>query len=260
MMENYGVLVISHGSNNQEWVTLVDEAVQEIKLEKPIPIVSCFLEIVSGRLIQDGIDALEIQGVNHIITIPLFVSSGSTHMDEISYALGIKEEAILETDLERMRGQAYIHLCSPIDEDPIATEIIYNKIKELSTHPNQEVLILVGHGSDVSGFHEKWQVGLNGLIAQLQLKGGFDQVDAAMLKPDQLTMKMKKWHKNKPQHKIIIAPLFLSEGYFTKKVIPNRCKGFEYSYNGKAMLPSPLISKWMTHQIENYLINKSINR
>lgn len=259
-MDNYGVLVISHGSNNEEWVRLVDEAVQEIKLVQPIPIVSSFLEIVSGRLIQDGIDSLEAKGVNHIITIPLFISSGSTHMDEISYALGILEKAILETDLERMRTQAYIHLCSPIDEDPIATEIIYTKIKELSIQPNQEILILVGHGSDLTGFHEKWQEGLNGLIAQLQLKGGFDQVDAAMLKPDQLTLKMKNWHKNKPQHNIIIVPLFLSEGYFTKKVIPDRCKEFEYSYNGKAMLPSPLISEWMTNQIENYLNNKMINR
>jgi len=97
-----GVLVISHGSPDLDWVAFVDEAVAGtvVELQGNIPIVSSFLEIVEGRLIQDGIDQLEAWGVTDIIVIPLFVSSGSTHIDEISYALGMKSTPEKETDLE----------------------------------------------------------------------------------------------------------------------------------------------------------------
>ncbi len=91
-MERYGVLVISHGSRDGKWVRLVDEAVAQVLRPSDIPIVSSFLEIVEGRLIQDGIRTLERQGVTDIIAVPLFVSSGSTHVDEIGYALGAKPE------------------------------------------------------------------------------------------------------------------------------------------------------------------------
>ncbi len=47
-----GVLIISHGSRNREWVRLVDEAVERMS-------------------------------VTEMIVVPLFVSSGSKHVEEI---------------------------------------------------------------------------------------------------------------------------------------------------------------------------------
>lgn len=252
-MNKYGVLVISHGSRNEEWVRLVDEAIQQIELPAQIPIESSFLEIVEGRLIQDGIDRLEALGVTDIIVVPLFVSSGSTHIDEISYALGIIPEPNLETDLEPFEFQAVIHFCAPIDDDPITTEMIYSKIEQLSSQPEQEIVLLVGHGSKEEGFHQKWQQGLSSVAKQLKIRGRFDEVDYAMLLPDQVAEKMKNWKQLKPSHAVIVAPLFLSEGYFTEKVIPARLAGLNYRYNGKSMLPSPLISRWMEGQIIRFL-------
>lgn len=99
-MSKVGVLVISHGSRDQGWVDLVDEAVNAVHLPVDIPIYASYLELVEGRLIQDGIHSLEAQGVTEIIVVPLFVSSGSTHIDEISYALGVIEQPLLETDMK----------------------------------------------------------------------------------------------------------------------------------------------------------------
>ena len=102
----YGVLVISHGSREQDWVELVDEAVAQAAIPAGIPVFSSYLELVEGRLIQDGIDCLEAKGVTDIITVPLFISSGSVHIDEIRYALGLEAEPALPTDLPRMRAEA----------------------------------------------------------------------------------------------------------------------------------------------------------
>ncbi|UKS26590.1 cobalamin biosynthesis protein CbiX [Paenibacillus sp. HWE-109] len=248
-MRTYGVLVISHGSRDEGWVQLVDEAVAAVRMPQGIPIYASYLELVEGRLIQDGIYSLEAQGVTDIIVVPLFVSSGSTHIDEISYALGVVEQPLLETDLEPFDIQARIHFTSPIDDDPVIAEIIYDKIKELSESPRQEILLLIGHGSKEKGFHLKWRHGLELLAERLKALGGYDEADVAMLLPDQVNRKMAWWAEKKPGHTVIVAPLFLSEGYFTTKVIPSRMEGFAYTYNGRALLPSPLISKWIEKQI-----------
>ncbi|NOU99533.1 sirohydrochlorin chelatase [Paenibacillus planticolens] len=250
MTSKVGVLVISHGSKDKGWVELVDEAVSAVNLPTDIPIYSSYLELVEGRLIQDGIYSLEAQGVSDIIVIPLFVSSGSTHIDEISYALGVTREPLLETDMVPFDITARIHFTSPMDGDPvIVAEIIYAKIKELSESPSQEILLLIGHGSQEEGFHQKWLQGLEQLAERLKALGGYEEADVAMLLPDQVSAKMTAWMHKKPGHAVIVAPLFLSEGYFTGQVIPSRLEGFAYKYNGRALLPSPLISKWMEKQI-----------
>jgi sirohydrochlorin ferrochelatase len=252
-MKKYGVLVISHGSRNAEWVELVDQAVASVKLADVIPIYSSFLEIIEGRLIQDGITSLEQQGVTDILVVPLFVSSGSTHIDEISYALGLISQPTLETQMVPLTIQAQIHFGSPIDDDEDIAQILYDKIQSLSVTPSREIVLLVGHGSIEKGFHMRWRKGLERLAARLKAIGGFDVVDVAMLLPDQVKRKMNRWIHKKPEHTVIVAPLFLSEGYFTHEVIPLRMREFSYKYNGKAMLPHPLITRWMERQIHQMI-------
>ncbi|MBP1995807.1 sirohydrochlorin chelatase [Paenibacillus eucommiae] len=257
MMQKFGVLVISHGSRDSDWVKLVDEAICAVPMPIGVPVAASYLELVEGRLIQDGINTLEAQHVTDIIVVPLFVSSGSTHIDEISYSLGVIPEPTLETDMRPFDIQARIHFTSPIDDDPIIADIIYENIQALSVNPGREVVLLVGHGSIEKGFHLKWRRGLEKLAQRLKALGGFDETDVAMLLPDQVKRKMLWWSTRKPEHAVIVAPLFLSEGYFTRKVIPARMETFDYRYNGQALLPSPLISQWIRRQAEPFLGKQS---
>jgi sirohydrochlorin ferrochelatase len=247
----YGVLVISHGSRSEDWVRLVDEAVAEVRVPDGLPIVSSFLEIVEGRLIQDGIAALENEGVTDLIVVPLFVSSGSTHLDEISYALGVIPQPALPTDMAPFERTARVHMAAPIDDDPLVAELVYGKVRELSREPEREVLLLIGHGSVERGFRLRWRRGLERLAARLRRLGGFAAADAAMLLPDQTARKLRKWRERLPDHDVVVAPLFLSEGYFTRTVIPQRLEGHHHKvrYSGRALLPSPLVSRWMERQI-----------
>ncbi|WP_082053062.1 sirohydrochlorin chelatase [Gordoniibacillus kamchatkensis] len=248
----YGVLVISHGSRSEEWVRLVDEAVAEVRAPGGIPIVSSFLEIVEGRLIQDGIAALENEGVTDLLVVPLFVSSGSTHLDEIGFALGVIPQPLLPTEMTPFERTARVHMAAPIDDDPVVAELVYDKVRELSREPQREVLLLVGHGSAERGFHQRWQRGLKRLAERVRLIGGFAAADTAMLLPDQTARKLRRWQERRQDYAIVAAPLFLSEGYFTQTVVPQRLEGRHHNvrYNGRALLPSPLVSRWMERQIE----------
>ena len=253
-MRRFGVLVISHGSREEHWVRLVDEAVAGMNVPGRLPVFSSFLEIVDGRLIQDGIRHLESLGVTDIIVVPLFVSSGSTHIDEIRYALGVTSAPECETELKPFVRTAAIHWCPPLDDDREVAEILADRVRELSVDPCREVLLLIGHGSGEAPFARRWLQGLRGLAEQLKALCGFQEADTALLLPEQAAERMTWWRERKPTHDIIVAPVFLSQGYFTRTVIPGRLKGFSYRYNGKTLLPHPLVSRWMEKRVRESLM------
>lgn len=250
---NPGILVVSHGSREESWVKLIDEAVRQASGSITVPVVSAFLEIVGGRLIQDGIDELEKQGVTDMFVLPLFVSSGSTHVDEIGQAFGLAPLTDFAGDLGLFRVEANVHYGSPIDDDEDIAEMLHSHIKELSARPDREAVLLIGHGSKEPVFHERWQAGLSALAERVRALGGFAKADYAMLLPDQAAGKLAALQQQEDVDDVIVVPLFLSQGYFTNKVIPARLEGLNYRYNGRAMLPHPAIERWLHRQMDGWL-------
>ncbi|MCE3198706.1 sirohydrochlorin chelatase [Paenibacillus sonchi] len=243
-----GILIISHGSRDKTWVSMVDEAVSHLTLGEELNVEASFLELVEGRLIQDGIDRLEDAGVTDIIVIPLFVSSGSTHVDEIEYALGAKAAPEKETELERFAVKAKVHYGYPVDDDPDIAVMIWDKLRGLSKHPERETILLVGHGSRHEGFRQRWQQGISSLAERVRRISGAAAADYGLLNPDSVRGKVEHWREQ--GHEVLVAPLFLSEGYFTKVVIPERLRGLEYAYSGQTLLPHPLLPHWIERQVK----------
>jgi sirohydrochlorin cobaltochelatase len=243
-----GVLIIGHGSRSPQWVQLVDDAVN--KLNVSVPVVAGFLELVEGRLIEDGIRQLEKEGVNHIIALPLFVASGSTHIDEIGYMLGVQDLDDPDEDLYRIETSAEIVYCPPMDDHPFIVEILLERVRELSTDPASEVLMLIGHGADEGENHRKWEGVLRRLAVTLRRRLGFKGATYGTLHPDNIASRIRAVSR---RNRTIVLPLFLSEGYFTKTVIPSRLEGASYVYSGKTYLPHPLVTRWMQTVIEQEL-------
>ena len=252
-MRRYGVLVISHGSRDPQWVNLVEEAVRGMDVPADVPGECAFLELVEGRLIQDGLDRLERRGVTDIAVIPLFASSGSVHVDEIAHALGVKPEPEGSGKLPRFRVRARVHLCGPLDDAPEAAEMLYESAMRLSSVPDKEMVWIVAHGSREKGFCGRWQRTLRRLADRVKTAGGFAAADYATLAPDQAACKMQAWRRRRPDLDMIVVPFFLSEGYFTRQAIPRKLQGFSYRYDGRALLPNPLVGRWLTRQASSFL-------
>ncbi|MGG1876212.1 CbiX/SirB N-terminal domain-containing protein [Paenibacillus cisolokensis] len=245
-----GVLVISHGSREPKWVSLVDEAVGKLAARLDMPVYSSYLELVEGRLIQDGITALESKGVTDLLVIPLFVSAGSTHVDEIAYAIGAKDVPELETELDLFQVQARVHFGTPMDDDPDVALMVWDKVKALSVQPEKEVVLLIGHGSRHGSFRRRWEQGMSSLGGRVSEISGTN-ADYALLSPGDVRDKAILWKERGCD--VIVAPLFLSEGYFTEKVIPERLAGLNCRYSGHTLLPHPLLTQWMESQAVHLL-------
>lgn len=257
-MKKPGILIISHGSPEPEWMRWIDEAVEQTTFPADMPVYSSYLDNVPGRLIQDGIDELERQGVTDLLVIPLFVSSGSTHIDEISYALGVKPAPDKETDLEPFRTQAKVHFGYPVDDDEDIAHMVWDKVKHLSTDPAREVVLVVGHGSIHGGFLHRWVKGIASLSRRVGQVSGTAYADYALLNPDSLTLKVRKWTNR--GYRVLVAPLFLSRGYFLNTVIPRRLEGLSHQYIGEALLPHPRLSHWMERQVDMLVEQMSVKK
>lgn len=251
-MNKIGVLVISHGSRDPHWVGLVREACAAVTLPAELagaPVECAFLELVDGHLIQDGIDRLERTGVTDIIVVPLFLSSGSTHVAEIAWALGLRAEPGVDTDLSRFRVAARLHMTGPIDDAPDMARLMAEKLVPLSEDPGRELVLLIGHGSEAEGFRELYERGLASLARQVKEIGGFAEADYALLLPDQTAAKLRDWQSRRPDLTVLAAPVFLGEGYFTNRIIPGRLAGFPHKYSGRTLLPSPRVPAWISRKI-----------
>lgn len=250
-----GLLVISHGSREASWVALVDETVEAARaaLGSDLSMEAAFLELVEGRLIQDGIDRLEAAGVTHIFALPLFISSGSTHVDEIGWALGAYPEPRTETDIMPYEVAAKLTYGKPMEDDPELVGVVLERLKEMSTHSASESILLIGHGSKEPGFQEAWEQELTAISEQLMRVGGFGACSSALLLPNQVQERWEGLRQSHPRHTIVVVGLFLSEGFFTKEVIPRRLEGLECRYDGHALMPHPRIADWIVRHTLDWL-------
>ncbi|MBB6690689.1 cobalamin biosynthesis protein CbiX [Cohnella xylanilytica] len=258
-----GVLVISHGSQERGWVDRVEETVEGVraKLGGGVPVECSYLELVEGRLIQDGIERLEAQGVTDLLAIPLFVSAGSTHVDEIGWSLGAYEEPRRPTDLERCRVNARLTYGKPIADDPEIAEVLLDKLKEssVSSEPSKECLLLIGHGSEEPWFREEWKRGLEGLAARMKRVGGYAGAAVALLRPEEVAERVRELRGSHPRGTAIVAvPVFVSEGYFTSSVIPKRLEGTGCRYAEGSLIPHPKVEEWIRRQASEWLESLSV--
>ncbi|SES38940.1 sirohydrochlorin chelatase [Salipaludibacillus aurantiacus] len=245
-----GILVIAHGSRNQKWVELIESSVTKLKTHAPVAI--GYLELVEGKGIAEGVKSLEDDGVDEIYVIPYFVCSGSTHLEEIQYALGVLDNTELDTHLERIESNARILWGEPMDDNPHILDLLKDRISSLSNHPSQETLLLVAHGSNRPSFQPIWEKTLMSMCTQLQKYFGFPSASFATILPDTIEDSASKLTE-KHAEQIIAVPVFLSEGYYTSKKIPEKFNGFPHVYSGETYLPHHLVNDWLQEQVNRYV-------
>ncbi len=169
-------------------------------------------------MIQDGIDQLEAEGVTDMYVLPLFVSSGSTHVDDIGQGFGeppvsLEREGDLGAFVIR---SARVEYGQPIDNDSFIAELLYENIRELSEQPGQEELLLIGHGSREKAFHGRWRDGLGQLAERVRALGGFAGAKTAMLLPNQAACVMGSMKKKSPAAGGTRGAALFEQGLFYK--------------------------------------------
>jgi sirohydrochlorin ferrochelatase len=100
--EKIGIVVIAHGSPSEAWCNPIRDAVAETEL--PYQVELGFLELVPNETINNAVDKLDDAGVTKIIAVPLFISSYSSHIQEIEYVLGLRDTLPLANEITMVEG------------------------------------------------------------------------------------------------------------------------------------------------------------
>lgn len=297
--EKIGVLVLAHGGS-VEWNQQIEDAVRPIRQKYPVEIA---YGMALPRTIQEGIDKLEAGGANKIVVVPLFISSYSFIIRQTEYLLRkrdvLAEPAVImdhsagghgshgqqngnnhdthsqhgsqndsaKSDLQPLTFKSEIILTNALNDHPIVADILFSRIKELSTNAANETVIIVGHGPNPEDDNRKWVVAMESLadqVRELQKKNGVssrtllcvtvrDDADKEIYEQAKEHLRSLVRQSGK-QGDVIVIPLLLSKGGVEQGII-KRLDGLTYKWSGKTLLPDEKITQFIESSVAEAVKN-----
>lgn len=267
-----GVLVLAHGGpstkliKNEEnkydklplWNKMVIDAVKP--LEKKYNIEIAF-GMADPETIQAATDRLEEKGAKKIVAVPLFISSYSSIIENTAFILGLRKRTkTSQKELTSIKSNVEFAMTSAIDSHPLIAEILLDRATELSKNPNDETVIIIGHGPNDPVQNEKWLNGMMILASFVKEKGDFKDVKVTTLRDDaskeireKATMILREMVMMASlKGNVIVLPHLIARGGI-ESGIPERLKGLDYIYNGKTLLPHENITKWIDLSVTHIL-------
>lgn len=238
-----GVLLVAHGSRILNWRGGIFELYK--KLQIVYPVVIGFLDGVGEEGIQGALLRLKESGVKQVLVIPLFVCSGSSHIEEIRSLLRFGEGKRVSRWEEMI-----LYWEEPLNDHPLVIEILKERIQNMSKNLEEEVLMLVAHGSRVREKQDIWEAMVARIAFQLKKEFGFKGVTYATIHPNTLKRRARMVSR---KHSLLILPLFLCEGYYTNTFIPEQLAGITYRYDQRPYFPHPNGVRWIKELIDYWV-------
>ncbi len=188
--EKLGLLIIAHGSPMHRWNTLVLELEKEVKKMMSERSNNPFSEIRIAFMefnepsINTAIKGLENVGIDEVYVMPLFVAPSEHSLYDVPTILGLykdKEtiERIKEEGIPIIDTKMRIIIGPSLNKGNILKEIILDRVKELSTMPDSEGVVLLAHGD--AGFEPTWNSMCREIGSYICAKTGIRYFDYAFV-------------------------------------------------------------------------------
>ncbi|MFA5668391.1 MAG: hypothetical protein WC967_04050 [Balneolaceae bacterium] len=199
----YGVLVLAHGSNNDSWDNSIHEVIKSVEDTYPTQVA---FGMADPSTMQPAIDSLEQSGVKKIVVVQLFISSHSPIIRQNEYLLGLRDslaDAPMlmmhhtmvskdeltnvetnsahaehgmdhnsdgDTELKQLNINAKILLTDPLDDHALVAGILLDRINALSHNPAKETILIVAHGPNGEQDNQNWVKSMENLANQIEIQ------------------------------------------------------------------------------------------
>jgi len=266
-----GILVLAHGVSSHHgghhpqgddpWELTVRETVRTAKSRIPYPVELAF-GMWSQKNFQTGVDALVAQGICRLVIVPFFVSSHSVVINTQRYQFHLTEENPLPFDPGRIRIPGSVRetkFQSALDDHVLLSEVLRDRLRGLSTTPENDEAIFVAHGPVSEEDDRLWLKDLavharricdsQGMAASCNIHPFTLQDDA--LPPIRhwktLMLRQLVGEITARGHNPVIVPVLLAPGGIEKGLI-ERLQGLTYRYNGRMLAPDPRLADWLVER------------
>lgn len=266
-----GTLLLAHGGD-AEWNAEVGKVRDALEAQGPS---EAAFGMADPAAIQAALDRLEARGAKRVVAVPLFVNSESEVMHQTRYVLGLAEKPseVLKHAADRMaaagRGHhgahGHVHMYSEtravsrlpltltpaLDGHPLVERILLARAQALSREPSREVVVLIGHGPVDDSALPRWEKTMARLSEGVRRAGAFRGAAAFTIRDDAAAevrqaaiAKMRgAVERLSKGGRVLIVPHLIARGGIEKK-IPEALAGLDYAWDGKPLLPDPLIAEW----------------
>jgi len=251
-----GVLILSHGvGKNSD--RMLHDVLRPIGENQPTALAFGMAMMTSSHL-QSTVDDLTERGAE---TIVLVQNGTTTNYNSLTrqwkYIFNLGEEATY-LEVPVIESDASFVMSEPFADHPLITDILYDHVKEVSTNPSNEVVIIVGHGPEDTEDNIPDLEILGAHVDRIKAKNEFADVRIINLQDDAIppirksnVKKLRRWIKKSDdngQDVIVVAIAAASHGVQTH--IEQDLRGLNYTFADKGMSEHPKYIEWLAAAID----------
>lgn len=254
--EEIGVVVMPHGAGHYYNRKILD-AISPLKKKY-------LLEVAFGMAdtdtLQEAVEKLESRGVKLIHVVRLYDTSASLK-EATEYVLGLRKAPAGHGHgggaPQRVRSSALFSTSGGLDDHPLISEVLLERVLEVSREPERETVILLAHGARSDETDLLWKKKMEIKARFIKEKSGkpFKEIRVATLREDwpekrekavQEIRKMIEEAGKDGGRAIVISNRITGAGPYRKYL-----KGLDYLFNGTGIAPHPNLTRWIEQEIEN---------
>lgn len=210
------ILIVGHGSRLSFNKMTLEAQADNLRRLRNEDVYIGFNE-TSFPTIEDTMVEMADNGVDEVVAVPFFIASGLHMTRDIPPKLGLKDgerEAVVDVKGKKMK----MYFETPFGEDPNLTDILCEKIDELSSVKGKRGILIMGHGSRLNYNSEIME-----LNAKRLRERGYDNVRVGYNEfNDPKVDIVVKEMVDDGIDEIIALPLFIASGAHLSRDLPYR--------------------------------------
>jgi len=271
-----GLLIVAHGSPSPRWNEPVLALEAEVKAllskdrDNPYREVIVALMEFSKPSIYEALEKMEQEGIERVFVLPLFIApSGHSHFD-IPAILGTyyepeKVEELKKEGTKIVNTGVKVTIGPTLSEGNILKDITLDRVRELSSDPRTESLVILAHGDE--DFQPVWEGLCREIGAYVCAETGIPYFDFAFVEIGQSFVSegapviLKAASKSR---KVIVAGLYLVTGAedvagsstvsfgHMKMDSKSMFRGKNVVFSKKGILPDTRVSRWIVDRAMEY--------
>ena len=250
-----GILALAHGytdEGNVQWMEKFDS------VSKTYPTAyGLGMAMMGGEHIQRAIDGLEAAGAKTILILRTETGEANSLVYQWEYIFGRREESAYLSG-PRVTSNAEIIWGPSPTAHPIMADIMLDHAKQLSTDPDNELVMIMGHGAMTPKENQMDLEILSKHAARIKDKGGFQDVKywnvQDDLPPDGRAANVTKIRNMIQEAKDQGMDVIVVTNVLTQSGVMGRLKadadGLGAKFSDRGLMQNPLFSQWIKTALE----------
>jgi len=261
-----GILVMAHGGS-AAWNNSIETTVEPLRKDHPIEIA---FGMARASTLHEAVQKLERDDVRDIAVVRMFIS-GDSFLGRTSSILGLSGDAPpYEPASSKSDGHGGGHgMAAPrripsesrfslstrgVAESPLVDQILFDRVKALSTNPAEESVLVLAHGPADEAENERWLANMRLRSQRIHEIGAFRHVQCETLREDwaqrraEAVRRIREYVKagSADGGRVIVVPFRIAGFGPYKEVL----EGLTYVADGRGFCPHPNMTRWIEETAE----------